>query len=213
MGGYNSGRYGWRGVIENRKRLDIRECVRRGWLRPGSAGSYSWRRDGASCGSVDYTVLDGALELRYTILSGDDEGKRVQVTIPIRILPWRFGGQRRYWLCPSCCRRCEIIAMASHGRGWACRRCLRLRYISQGLATADRLQRRADQLYARAGDDYGDSFVRKRKWLRWRTFNGLMDRANAASNAADAAFLWRLGRLGFFNEADVLAKVLGTDGS
>jgi len=33
--------------------------------------------------------------------------------------------------------------------------------------------------------------------MRWRAFNGLMDRANALSAGADAAFLWRLRRFGF----------------
>src|SRR5262245_26315858 len=151
MGGYNSGRYGWRGVIEQRKRLDIRQCVRRGWLRAGTSGSYSWTQDGEPSGSVSYTVLDGALELRYTILSDPNEDAEVRVSVPIRRVPCRYGGERLYWACPNCYRRREVIVMASHGRFWGCRTCLRLRYISQGLDATDRLQRRADAIYARLG--------------------------------------------------------------
>lgn len=46
MGGYNSGRYGWHGVMESRKRLDIRDCRRRGWLHAGASGRYECNRDG-----------------------------------------------------------------------------------------------------------------------------------------------------------------------
>jgi hypothetical protein len=59
------------------------------------------------------------------------------------------------------------------------------------------MQRRADALYSRAGSDYGEGFVVKHKWMRWRTFNRLMDRANLLSQYADAAFLYRLRRFGF----------------
>jgi hypothetical protein len=81
--------------------------------------------------------------------------------------------------------------MASQGGYWGCRRCLRLRYISQGLAPADRAQRRADQLYARAGVEDDDGLIHKHKWMRWRTFNRLMDRADALSHHADDAFVLR----------------------
>jgi len=35
----------------------------------------------------------------------------------------------------------------------------------------------------------------KRKWMRWRTFNRLMDRANQLSADADGAFVDRVARL------------------
>ena len=36
------------------------------------------------------------------------------------------------------------------------------------------MQRRADAWYERAGTDYGDTVV-KRKWMRWRTYNRLIE--------------------------------------
>jgi hypothetical protein len=100
---------------------------------------------------------------------------------PFRSLPCRYGGSRTYLLCPHCCRMCEVIVMTTNGRRWGCRKCLRLHYQSQRLAPADRMQRRADALYERAGTDSGDGMVIKRKGMRWRTFNRLMDHANALS--------------------------------
>jgi hypothetical protein len=57
------------------------------------------------------------------------------------------------------------------------------------------MQRRADALYEQAGQDMGDGFVIKRKWMRWQTFNRLMDKANDLSNRADSAFVYRMARL------------------
>lgn len=72
---------------------------------------------------------------------------------------------------------------------------LRLRYISQGLASADRAQRRADQLYARAGVEDDAGLIHKHKRMRWRTFTRLMDRADSLNAAADDAFVYRALRL------------------
>lgn len=212
MGGYGSGRPAQRGVIEHRTRLDIRQFVRRGWLRCWGSGSLSWSRGGETTTSLEYRVFADSVELDYVVTSYEQQRMPVCVTIPIRRIPCRFGGERLYWGCPRCYRRCEVVVMAYHGQWWGCRKCMRLRYVSQGLAPGDRLQRRADELYARVGIESEDgSFIYKRKWMRWRTFNRLMDRANAASTAADGAFLYRLARLGFLSEADAFANVLGSE--
>ena len=85
--------------------------------------------------------------------------------------------------------------MTSRGHAWACRRCLRLRYVSQGLPPADRIQRRSDKIYDRLGGCDGGGMVWKPKRMRWRTFNQLMENANDLAGAADAAFAFRIMRL------------------
>jgi hypothetical protein len=57
------------------------------------------------------------------------------------------------------------------------------------------MQQRAEALYARAGLDNGDGFVLKHKWMRWRTFNRLMEKADTVGAAADAAFVSRIAGL------------------
>jgi hypothetical protein len=90
---------------------------------------------------------------------------------------------------------------------------MRLRYQSQRLAPADRMQRRADHLYARAGRDLGDGMVVKHKGMRWRTFNRLCDRASALSHQADARFIWRLRRFGVAGIEEAIADILGDEES
>ena len=191
-------------------RLDVRTCARRGQLRPGTIGTLTWTRDGEEAGSAAYRASETALEVRYAIVGDEDELTPVVVTIPILRRSCRYGGHRNYWRCPRCGRTCEVVVMASHGRWWGCRRCLRLRYRSQGLDRASRLQQRADELYARAGAESEDGkFIHKHKWMRWATFDRLMDRANRVSREADIAALAGLARLGFFSWDDAYASVLG----
>ena len=54
-------------------------------------------------------------------------------------------------------------------------------------------------MYARAGMEDDAGLIHKHKWMRWRTFNRLVDRANRLDSAADAAFLLRLMRFGVFS--------------
>lgn len=74
-------------------------------------------------------------------------------------------------------------------------------------ATGDRMERRPEALYDRAGTDDGDGTVIERKWMRWRTFNRFVDRANALSGAADAAFLSRVARLRYGSAEDRLRDI------
>jgi len=198
MGGHRSGRYGWRGVIESRKRLDVREWSRAGWLTPGRSGTHGWMNDeGERTGSVCYTVLADELQLHYLVSEEDGAEQQVEQMIYLRRVPCRFGGERIYWQCPCCYRRCEIVAMASHGCSWGCRRCLNLRYRSQGLGPADRAEQQSDKICARLGGEHEDGSIYRPKGMRHRTFERLFARADALSQEADAMFLGRLRKLGF----------------
>ena len=197
MGGYGSGRYGWRGVIEHRLRLSIRTFTGGDWLVPGRSGVLPWTRGGEDWASVSFTTQAGAVVLNYSAREGDGPLVPVQITLPVTSIPCRFGGRRYYWQCPRCGRRCEGLVLANGGRSWGCRQCLRLRYVCQGLDPHYRMQRRAQKIYARLDGD--GEFLQKPKWMRWRTFNRLADQANAMDAAADQAFavrcLMRFGML------------------
>ena len=192
MGGYSSGRPAYYGVIESACRLDIRLLRRRGCLQPGTRRGWSWSQYGESAGSIAFSVYDDAIELDY-VIGESDARQAVRIRIPLTSRPCRYGGVRSYFLCPYCDRTCEVVVMTTSGRSWGCRKCLRLRYR---LAPRHRIQRRAEALYDRAGTDNGDGFVVKHKWMRWRTFNRLVNRADVIGGAADVQFASRIARLG-----------------
>ena len=69
------------------------------------------------------------------------------------------------------------------------------RYVSQGLTPEYRLQRRAERIYQRLGGEDDEGLIHKPKWMRWKTFNRLMDRAHTLAEAADEVFVYRAARL------------------
>jgi hypothetical protein len=157
-------------------------------------------------GSVGYAFERDAMVLSYSIGSADDL-QHVQVRIDIDRVPCRYGGNRRYWTCPRCGARIEVTIMA--GRGWGCRRCLHLRYVSQGLSPESRMQRRANSIYERLGAPDG-GFVRKPKWMRWRTFNSLFGQAKRLDLRSDTLFLARLCRLGFQGIDEAIENIISS---
>jgi hypothetical protein len=186
MGGWGSGRPRQHGVIEHRLRLDVRVFRRNGWLAAGGAWALRWSQYAEETASARLTAYDTAVVLDYTIK--DDDGKPVPVQFAVSIArnPCRYGGHRCYWVCPQCGRRCEILAAGWGGRAWACRVCLRLRYACQGLAPAERVQRRAHMIFARLDGD-SDSPLKPR-WMRWRTFSRLVAQAQDFDATADLLF-------------------------
>ena len=73
MGGYNSGRSGWRGVMEQRTRLDIRKLHRYRILdHLGAAGTWQWSAEGEVTATVDYRVYADSIGLEYKVT--DDNG-------------------------------------------------------------------------------------------------------------------------------------------
>jgi hypothetical protein len=206
MGGYGSGRPALRPVIDGQRKFDIRRFRRKQSLIAGAMGVWTWRCDGEPAGQMQYSTTDSTIELRYAI---QYSGQTEEIRLIVRLIPrrCRFGGRRVYLSCPRCGRTCEVIVMATSGQSWGCRTCFRLRYQSQRLAPADRMQSRAEALYARAGTDYGDGMVIKHKWMRWRTFNRLCDEASRYSADADCRFISRLQRFGFTGVEEAIADI------
>jgi hypothetical protein len=189
MGGFGSGPEGWRAVIESQIRINVRDLNWRGRLAGCDAGKLRWKDDdGEEIASVTYVVEPVAVTLCYSV-DGEPCGVRLKLTR----IPCQYGGSRAYFRCPRCAERVEVIVQAG-ARTWGCRRCLGLCYISQGLSVGDRCQRRADKLRDRVAIDDGE-YLRKRKWLRWRTFNRACDLADELQQVADSAFVVRIAGL------------------
>ena len=155
MGGYGSGRYGSRAVIESQFRIKLRDLT-------GKTGKVQWFDDnGDLMASAGYFLTPEAATLIYRA-----EGKPYRPMVRLSRIPCRYGGSRTYFHCPRCYERVETIVLFGAG-SLGCRHCLRLRYISQGLSLGDRWQRRADILYAKAGNESDDGqTIHKHKWMR-----------------------------------------------
>lgn len=196
MGGRGSGYRGGRPTLDGRTCLLVRYCDRHKMLTPGVSGDLTWsREDGDGTWTATFETSETSLLLRYEVWASDGESEvDWEWRFPYVRVPCRFGGTRAYWSCPYCGRMCERLVNTSNGRQWGCRKCFRLLYLSQTLNREDRLDRRATRLYNRAGQEDEKGTVNKHKWMRWRTYKRLMERANEYAAASEEVSVWRIAK-------------------
>jgi hypothetical protein len=104
-------------------------------------------------------------------------------TAPLVATPAVLGGLRWYFRC-DCGRRCRKLYRPVWAGRFACRDCHRLRHKSQRLSRRERWRHRAAKLVRRLGGEAEDGLVYKPKWMRWRTFNRLMEHVQLLNDAA-----------------------------
>lgn len=176
-----AGRPAYKVKAEHLQRVDIREWRKRGLLWVGCSNSWSWSRGGEPSGSIRFTVGESSIQLTYAI-----DGRDASQTIWTTTTPCAYGGSRRWFCCPVCRGRCELLYMRS-GR-FACRSCQRVSYSTQSGSERDRLNTRYHRLNAlvEAG---------KPKWQRWATFHRLEDRLERADYLATESLMYFVQRL------------------
>lgn len=132
MGGYGSGRRGWRPVVEDGLKLSVYYFARKGLLK-GAGGTLSWNKAATKerVASISYwSNYDGTeVTLKYTKAIGG-ERHEVEDSIELTTTESNFGGVRYWWVCPGCCRRCAMLYTASGRIYFRCRECYNLTYQS-----------------------------------------------------------------------------------
>jgi hypothetical protein len=110
--------------------------------------------------------------------------------------PQHFGGERLWFACPGCERRCAVLY---GGRRFLCRYCVALPYASQHQAAPDRLRRRAQTVRERlGGSEYRNlslSFPQRPPRMRWATYERLQAESERFSCNSLQAAARRLGLL------------------
>ena len=166
MGGFGSGRPGWRPVGEEMLRLDVRKLHREGWLRPGLSFSLNWSMGGNPVASISIATSTDSIRLMY----GTKDGEQVDELVGLDLTPCHFGGARTWFLCPRCSRR---VAVLFAGRRFWCRHCHDIAYAVENEDAMSRLLRRSNKLrervQARAGTAY--PVTSKPKGMHQRTFD------------------------------------------
>lgn len=113
------------------------------------------------------------LDIRQLWLKGTS-GLRVDgVSIAIATTPCHFGGERRWFLCPHCGRRCAVLY-----EGYRCRVCIKGRYRVELLSPLDRKIEKARRLRRRLGQRRPNPmkpFPDKPHRMRWHTYLRLRD--------------------------------------
>ena len=111
--------------------------------------------------------------------------------------PTRFGGQRQWFRCLKCYRRCRKLY---GGRYFRCRRCYDLRYASQREDAAQRALSRAQKIAKRLHNMWGGTteeeyeFPPKPPRMRWATYQRLEQQYDRLQNRWGVAIMSRFGR-------------------
>ena len=103
-----------------------------------------------------------------------------------------FGGERAWFVCPSCQRKKGVL----WGRVWyRCSKCYGMLYNSQYEDRPSRLLERAQAILTRLGGSGScdEGFPPKPKGMHWRTYSALQDDYNRLYNASWVAIGQKLG--------------------
>jgi hypothetical protein len=203
-------------TIESGRRIAVQNLSRAGLLRDGCewTSTMTWP-SGFSIAFEGRIEAPGLRRLKLKYQAGgeyDDEVVDIDETICLERFPQPFGGYRGYFICPSSNRRCTVPYQPPGAKRFRSRwgfRC-RLQYRSQQLSPIHRYHqgaRRAAKHVLNKGpcewrEEYEDwEFPPKPKWMRWKTYNRLDEKALAYEKAADDQLALSLRRLLFPGES------------
>lgn len=168
MGGYGSGRPGWKRKTRELLRLDVGSLYKGGTFNAGTAGTITWSRGEGKNPNVSFQGFGHSMQLVFRVRIDGGEWETVTQTVYLERTPCHFGGERPWFLCPHCGRR---VAVLYGHRRFLCRTCHKLAYASQSEERHDRLLRRANKIRTRLGGELGISaIIMKPKRMRWATF-------------------------------------------
>lgn len=114
--------------------LDMIDLAKKVDFDKDSSGNITWSgRTGEQLAAIGYDLNPvRGIRLYYSITK-----KSTGITTyydystPCEATPCHFGGQRWWFRCPACSRRCRILYLPFDGSMFACRQCHRLTYPSQ----------------------------------------------------------------------------------
>lgn len=182
---WGAGRRGYRVKAEDASPLDIRLLRTKRAIGDVHPFVWEWWMGNRSCGNVGVMLALDEMHLIYrTRNNSADEGTQRTQSISISRTPCNFGGEREWFDCPRCQRRCAVIYF--RWNHFACRRCQQVAYASQSGGPLDRLLNKARKARARV-------VWPKPRGIRWATQRALSERADHLEAIAERILFARSG--------------------
>ena len=184
MGGIGSGSWkkpNSKSTIEGKHRIDIYRLKKKGYLRPGKIGIFTWSRNGKQTAQLCFRMEADRMVLTYCCRPRGGEWENVEQIIYLDQTPCNYGGHRTWFLCPGCLKRIAVLYRV--GKYFRCRHCYGLTYSSQKKNRMDRLCKKASKIRMRMGGDGSllDLFPDKPKNMHWKTYWRLRKESERAS--------------------------------
>lgn len=175
MGGYGSGRPGWKDKTDDFKALDIGALHRAGFLQFGRSGTWTWSRGGKKIGWIELRAEASAVMLTYRWRWRGSDWQDCKERVPVEWVACTLGGARPYFRCPGVVngRQCgqRVGKLFAGGQYFLCRHCYGLAYASQTEPLHDRLIRKADRMRRALGGNAGtEEPIIRPKGMWQRTF-------------------------------------------
>ncbi|MDX8381901.1 MAG: hypothetical protein R8M14_07305 [Ghiorsea sp.] len=189
MGGYSSGRRGWRQKVEAQHSVDIRWMKRKGWLKEGFTGTLTWTCSGEPSGNINFNIENGTLILSYNQRVNGGKWEAINAVIFLNETSCNYGGFRVWMVCPRCQCNCAKIYLI--GQKPSCRKCNDLAYYSEAETQLDRTFRKARKVQGKLGYEGCclDAFVSKPKGMHWKTYNRYCERIDIGRNELNKEFI------------------------
>lgn len=199
MGGIGSGRYGGlgRATCEDYRAVYLRKLIRDGMVLPGNACLLRWYRGDQETGSIRVVCSYGEVKLVYRVRPhGGEDWRDMTECVELSYTGQHFGGERAWFLCPHCGRRCAILY---GGARFLCRGCHGLGYESQSEDRPNRLLRRSQKLRTRPGGsgDMTEPFPERPKGMHRRTYERLCYQGETMEAAMWGVVMQRFGSFRF----------------
>ncbi len=178
MGGYGSGRNGYKVLTSRKMSLDIRTLKRKGYLNPGMHFSWYWKmNNGQEAGSINICTGNDGLSLNYKLRNNEGGWQTIETLVELDWTSCHFGSRRPWFLCPRCSKR---VAILYGGKYFNCRNCHCLAYPSENESQTDRLYRKVWKLREQlnAPINMTRPILFKPKGMHWSTFIRLTDKAH-----------------------------------
>jgi hypothetical protein len=172
--------------LQDGLKLDLNRLIRRGTVRPGTkAGPYLIQWTNSYTGEL---VASGEITAN---LCGREEGwfrfqaGSLEQWVTLVARPRHFGGKQWYFRCPLTGRLASVLWMPPGARQFCSRHAWgqrKVAYRSQFLSVYDRGHAGQAKIKARLIGDLDPrdwALPPKPKWMRWRTYNRLVERFDA----------------------------------
>ena len=172
MGGWGSG--GGRDATKTSdlRKIDLADLKRLNFLRTMGRQTLHWTQNGERISSIQIEFCQDCLILSYKFRSNIGSWKFVHEQVPFTRTSQKLGGERIWFRCLSCNRRCRAIFGGEYFR---CRNCYHATYPSQYEDKLERLLTRAQSVRMKLGGSgsLDEWFPKKPKWMRWKTYRRL----------------------------------------
>jgi hypothetical protein len=181
--------------LESGLKLDLNHLIREEIIEPGRHTIWGVSFSDGSRARLEAETRPG----QFACLKITHAGQAQEISLCSIVC--NFGGRRWYFTCPRTHERVSVLWKPRGSPMFASRQAFQrqVAYFSQFLTPGARAVQSAQNIRRKLGGDNSPAllsdFPAKPKWMRWRTYERLLNRHEAEAEAALTGVIHRLARL------------------